>query len=210
MIIKVCGMRDPENVRQLLSLKVDWMGCILYPPSPRSIRPEAVPNLPGKLPKIGVVVNEPLEQVQLWAQSLQLAGVQLHGKESAGYCQRLKEALPDLTILKAIPIREASDLQIAMDYDGQVDRLLFDTKGPQAGGNGVTFDWRILQDYRGTTPFWLSGGIGPESVRDLHQFSHPQWTGIDLNSRFEFTPGQKNIQALADFIEKFRNHDHKN
>ena len=101
----------------------------------------------------------------------------------------------------AFNIATKEDLEQTKAYEGLVDYFLFDTKGASVGGNGVQFDWDLLADYHGQTPFLLSGGIGPEDAKRIRAFHHPQCIGIDLNSRFELSPGFKDINKLKTFIQ---------
>ena len=111
-----------------------------------------------------------------------------------GYCK----------VIKAIPVKSAEDLKIAEDYQ-HADALLFDTKGPKAGGNGYAFDWSVLDSYQGLTPFFLSGGIKPNDIEKIQQFHHPHCMGVDLNSGFEIEPGLKNAEDIKEFTKNFKN-----
>jgi phosphoribosylanthranilate isomerase len=135
--------------------------------------------------------------------------VQLHGNESAVMIENLKRTLipdiaPDIKIIKALSIHEKDDVKRWREYEGVVDMLLFDTKCKTVGGSGEQFDWSVLEAYDGNIPFLLSGGIGPEDAERVLQFKHPQFAGIDLNSRFETAPAVKDIEKLRAFIEKVK------
>ena len=110
---------------------------------------------------------------------------------------------PSPSIIKAFNIATPADLEQTHAYENIVDYFLFDTKGKSVGGNGEQFDWRVLDHYHGPTPYLLSGGIGPDDVHRVRAFSHPSLAGIDLNSRFETSPGVKDIESLHSFLTQF-------
>ena len=199
MIVKVCGMRDAANIRQLEALGIDWMGMIFWPKSKRYVStPPAY--LPQHVKKVGVFVDASLDAIRQHVEDYQLDIIQLHGQESP---ETLK-ALKPLTLIKAFNIATPEDLQKTVAYEGLADYFLFDTKGESVGGNGEKFDWSVLDSYQGETPFLLSGGIGSEDAQDIKSFHHPKCIGIDLNSRFETEPGLKDITKLKQFLEAIR------
>ena len=133
--------------------------------------------------------------------------VQLHGSESPVMIDNLKRTLipdikPDIKIIKAISVNTKEDVEKWRQYRGHVDMLLFDTKCKSVGGSGEHFDWSVLNSYDGDIPFLLSGGIGPDDAERVKAFHHPQFAGIDLNSRFETSPGVKDINLLKEFLKK--------
>jgi len=195
-IIKVCGMRDGENIRQAENLGIDLMGFIFWPRSSRfvTVRPSYLPTL---CRRVGVFVDAPFSLVRQTAADYGLHYVQLHGNESPDYCAQLQ----DLRIIKAFNIATPDDLALTAAYEGLADTFLFDAKGKSVGGNGQKFNWDVLQHYTGHTPFLLSGGIGPDDASLLASLSHPRCIGIDLNSCFESAPGVKDIQKLKTFIQ---------
>lgn len=198
LLVKVCGMTLGENIRQVESLGVAMMGFIFYPPSPRSVR--GVPGyLPVKARRVGVFVNETPQRILTTARQFGLDYVQLHGKETADDCRCLSAA--GLKIVKALPLSTIEDAAHAGAYSGLCDYLLFDTPAKCYGGSGRQFDWSLLEGYRGETPFLLSGGIGPESVEAVKTVRHPRLAGIDLNSRFELSPGVKDVERLRRFLD---------
>ena len=204
LVIKVCGMREAENIREIEALGIDWMGLIFWPKSSRYVS-EMPDYLPQDVKRVGVFVDEDLDTVKKKADDYALDLIQLHGSESPDYVRALKtpSSINPLTssIIKAFNIATADDFEQTKDYEGLVDYFLFDTKGPSVGGNGVQFDWDVLKDYHGKTPFLLSGGIGPDDAERIQAFHHPQCIGIDLNSRFELSPGLKDINKLKTFIQ---------
>ena len=205
LVIKVCGMREAENIREVEALGINWLGLIFWPKSSRYVS-ERPDYLPQHVKRVGVFVDENLDTVRKKADDYALDLIQLHGSESPDYIRALRSpsSINPLTssIIKAFNIATAHDLEQTKDYEGIVDYFLFDTKGPSVGGNGVQFNWDVLKDYHGKTPFLLSGGIGPEDVQRIQAFHHPQCIGIDLNSRFELSPGLKDITVLRKFLNE--------
>ena len=199
MMIKVCGMRDAQNIRDVESLGVDWIGMIFWPKSKRYVA-EVPSYLPKHLKKVGVFVDSTLDDILQHISDYQLDIIQLHGQESPDFAKALKPH----TIIKAFNIEKADDLLQTEKYESIADYFLFDTKGKMVGGNGEKFDWSVLTAYQGKTPFLLSGGIGPEDTESVKSFHHPRCIGIDLNSRFESEPGFKDINQLKTFINNIR------
>ena len=195
MIIKVCGMREADNIREVENLGIDMMGFIFWPKSSRfaSQRPD---YLPKNVKRVGVFVDEDPEQVKRLADDYDLDYIQLHGQESPSYIFQLG----GLHIIKVFNISTAEDLLQAQPYEGIVDYFLFDAKGKSVGGNGEKFNWDVLSAYNGSTPFLLSGGIGPDDATNVKAFHHPKCIGIDLNSRFELSPGLKDVAKLKEFM----------
>jgi len=199
MIVKVCGMRDAENIRAVEALGIDMMGFIFWPKSSRYVS-ERPAYLPTSCQRVGVFVDESIDKVMQYAAAFQLDVIQLHGGESPEYVSRLK----GLKVIKAFNIATADDLKQVKLYEGLADCFLFDAKGRSVGGNGTQFDWDVLQGYTGKTPFLLSGGIGPDDAGRVTDFEHPRCIGIDLNSRFETAPGLKDVDKLKAFLEKVK------
>lgn len=197
--IKVCGMRDGDNIRDVEALGIDWMGFICWPKSIRNVvsRPS---YLPTSCHRVGVFVDADTDYIIDKVKLLGLNRLQLHGNESPDRCLEIAR-LTGLPLTKAISVHSETDILRAADYEGIADYLLFDTKCTCVGGSGVQFDWDILQHYHGTTPFLLAGGIGPDDADRVLQFSHPQFAGIDLNSRFELSPALKDASQLHTFID---------
>lgn len=193
-------MRDPENIRAVEKLvQPDMMGFIFWEGSKRY-----VPEVPAYLPKcakVGVFVTPTEEEVLQKVKDFGLNAIQLHGGESADFCCRIKEAT-HLPIIKAFSIATASDIAATSHYVDVATLFLFDTKCKSVGGSGDKFDWDILQQYDGNTPFLLSGGIGPGDEEKIRRWRHPRWIGIDLNSRFETAPAYKDVESLAKFVNK--------
>lgn len=199
LLIKVCGMTDADNIRQVEALDVDMLGFIFYPKSPR-----CVCHLPAYLPtqakRVGVFVNETKDNILMYADRFELDYIQLHGNESPEYCHALRQQ--GLPIIKAFPVATVKDLLPTADYQDVCDYLLFDTRTTQYGGSGNQFDWNLLQSYQGNVPFLLSGGINSYSARALNEFHHPRLAGIDINSRFETRPGLKDVERIREFLKQ--------
>jgi len=201
MIIKVCGMRDGDNIRALEKLDIDWMGFIFYAGSPRYVPDDAQCSdaiQSCTKVKVGVFVNEQSDEILRKVAKYGLDYVQLHGDETPDFCRRLRDA--GCAVIKAISVSSEIDLRQTNAYEPFVEYFLFDTKSDKYGGTGKRFDWSVLEAYRGNVPFLLSGGIGLEQVNDLRAFAHPMMTGIDLNSRFELSPAIKNIETVERFV----------
>ena len=204
MLIKICGLKYPENIQAVSALKPDFMGFIFYPKSPRYAEPldiKTLEALPPTIKKIGVFVNEDIENILTIAYKYKLDGLQLHGTELVDMCRKLKKL--GYLVIKAFPIAEAYNFKVTKAYEGVCDYFLFDTKTDAYGGSGVKFNWQILKGYKGETPFLLSGGIAVDDAEAIRKIEHPQFAGIDLNSKFELKPGLKNISLLKEFISNF-------
>lgn len=231
-LIKVCGMRDGENIRQVTALGVDWIGMIFWPKSPRNVTmipthagiiPDRVPSdLPlqtetqssdqlsqKQFSRVGVFVDEMAQNIITRAVNFKLDLIQLHGHESPTFIRNLRATLdpdlrPGIRIIKAISVSNREDIATYRQYEDCVDYFLFDTKCQSVGGSGQQYDWSLLDSYDGSKPFLLSGGIGPDDAERVKAFRHPRFIGIDLNSRFETEPGLKDIQKLKTFLSQLQ------
>ncbi|MEW2919853.1 phosphoribosylanthranilate isomerase [Muricauda sp. ANG21] len=226
MKLKICGMH--HNPTEVAQLQPDYLGFIFWAPSSRYFE-GAIPQLPKSIKIVGVFVDAAVEEVLEKVNQYGLDAVQLHGKESPEYCLELKENflsfraqsrkkkvvpldgvstaldLTNLEIIKVFSVKDDFDFSVLKDYENVCDFFLFDTKGKLPGGNGYTFDWGILENYPSNKPFFLSGGIGPESLEKLKEFRNSPASkycyAIDVNSRFETEPGRKDITVLKVFQE---------
>lgn len=219
--LKICGLGDSNNALEVASLLPDYVGFIFYKKSARYYQGPAI-ALPKTVQKVGVFVDASLKEILQKIVDHNLNAVQLHGEESAEFCNSLKQqflkskknttsgsstkndgANPEIKIIKAFPVNDAFDFSQLDPYQSSCDFFLFDSKGPLPGGNGYTFNWHLLTDYVLQTPYFLSGGIGPSELHNLYQFlDHPASNfcyGIDVNSKFETAPGIKNLEALTTF-----------
>jgi phosphoribosylanthranilate isomerase len=206
MKTKICGLREQQNISDLAELHPQWMGFIFAETSPRYFNaakdPADLLSLPSSITKVGVFVNETPEVIKYTVAQHSLNAVQLHGSETPEYCSSLQS--PDIEIIKAFSVDDAFDFSSTEAYAPFVDYFLFDTKGKQAGGNGIAFNWNILNGKRFAKPFLLSGGISPEHAEAVNNFSHPDCIGIDINSRFEISPGLKDVSAIRSFLQQIQ------
>jgi phosphoribosylanthranilate isomerase len=201
MKIKVCGMKYPGNIKELTALPIDMLGMIFYEKSPRyagGLNAGELDNIPPAIRKVGVFVNESLENMLEIIDRYHLQMVQLHGNESPALCEKIK--LRGVEVIKAFPVKETGDLKKCSIYENRCDYFLFDTPSSRYGGSGKKFDWQILSSCKSQTPFFLSGGIDSSDIESIRQLPVSQLYAIDLNSRFEFSPGLKNINKLKEFI----------
>lgn len=208
MKLKVCGMRDPDNVRELYSqINPDWMGLIFYPPSPRyvdDIYSDALKDIPVK--KVGVFVDMDWKEIKDKVSTFGLSALQLHGEESVEQVKRIKEKI-GLPIIKAISVNEKVIWEDLKPYLPFVDYFLFDTFTQAYGGSGKTFNWKLLMDYPYEKPFLLSGGLSFDHAELIKNFKQkiPQMAGIDINSKFEIEPGLKDIEMIHVFKKIIKN-----
>jgi phosphoribosylanthranilate isomerase len=196
--IKVCGMRDAENIHQLVTLPIDYIGFIFYAKSARFVSGKPEVSIPSSIKKVGVFVNSSKEEITAKIKEFDLQVVQLHGDESPEFCQEIKDL--DVETFKAFGIDEEFDWESIEAYENKVDYFLFDTKSKQYGGTGQTFNWEKLKDYPYNTPYWLSGGISLENIEEAANFEDDRLCGLDLNSKFEIEPALKNIHSLTQAI----------
>jgi phosphoribosylanthranilate isomerase len=207
MRIKVCGMTSTEQVLQLDEMGVEFAGFIYYPKSPRYVyrfmpRPE-IKKIKGKgINKVGVFVNATVEEVLSAVDDCGLYIVQLHGDETPKYCEKIANYV---TVVKAFRLREDDNvLWKVKDYMDIADMFLFDTEGANYGGTGKKFDWNTLKGLNIGKPFFLSGGIGPDDIEKLQELTQDPVAkdlfSIDVNSRFETSPGIKDMDKLREFI----------
>ena len=208
--IKICGLNDKFNATEVADLQPDYMGFILYSGSPRHVSlgtaEVIIRNLPCSIQKVGVVVNEPFEKALKIAQSGIFDLLQLHGNENPDYCRKLSR---DIRLIKAFSLSDVlpSDLS---DYNDSCEMFLFDTAGVKYGGNGRSFDHKILADYSLEKEYILSGGISSEHSTYIKTLNSERLAAVDLNSRFEVMPGIKDIKLLKFFMEKIRENDTRN
>jgi phosphoribosylanthranilate isomerase len=203
MKLKICGMKYPENIIEIGSLLPDYMGFIFWEKSARYFD-GTIPELPKSIQKVGVFVNASIEDIHEKIIKHDLQAVQLHGQESVEFCESLKKNIPNLIdVIKVFAILDTFDFTILKSFENVCDYFLFDTKGKLPGGNGTTFDWKVLQKYSSTKPFFLSGGIGIEemdAVNEILKTNLPVYA-IDLNSKLEIEPGLKNIQSCRNALQ---------
>lgn len=205
MKIKVCGMRDPENIRQVAQLQPDYMGFIFYQGSKRyatnSISPELLAELPPSIKKVGVFVNASEEYMQETVNKYKLDAVQLHGRETPKVCATMQGN--GIEVIKVFSVDDKFVFENALLYETCTDYFLFDTRGKDYGGNGIPFDWQLLQKYLSPKPYFLSGGLNLQNIKHLEKV-RPQPFAIDVNSGFEASPGVKKVDELKLLIDQIR------
>ncbi len=205
MKIKVCGMREKENIQELVALKPDYIGFIFYQLSKRyagDLAKEIAIAFPAGIKKTGVFVDADTEEIKNRIKDYHLDAVQLHGSESAEMCRTLKEE--KVEVIKAFGIDEVFDFSKLESYADQVDYFLFDTKTTQHGGSGEVFNWDILKRYTLDKPYFLSGGISPENLPEVIKLDDRRLYAADLNSQFETEPGLKDIAKIKEAISIIR------
>lgn len=207
MLVKVCGITSATDVGEIKE-KADMLGFIFHNPSPRnafSTSTEFVKETGRNVETVGVFVDFPKEQLIDICRLRDIRTVQLHGKESPEECKRLRDS--GFKVIKAFRIfgnMTGEDLsELTEKYEGMADLFLFDTGGKMAGGNGEKFNWQILEEYNGQTPYLVSGGISADDWKEiLRMDKNPNFLGVDINSCFEISPGNKDTEAVLRFIEK--------
>lgn len=205
MKIKICGLKFESNILGLSKLEPDYMGFVFWEKSKRLVI-GSTPNLSQtKIKKTGVFVNADFEKIKNNILVHKLKAIQLHGLESPEFCKKIKGL--GVEIIKAFSIDENFTFNILEKYELCSDYFLFDTKGKSPGGNGISFDWEILRNYKYKKKFFLSGGIGIESInaiKKIKKLSLPLFC-VDINSRFELNPGEKNIELIKSFKNSLEN-----
>ena len=197
---KVCGLRD--NIADVVALQPDYIGFIFYAKSPRYVGKNFVlPQIVNsKVKKVGVFVNESLDFVHNTLLNYQLDYAQLHGNESPKYCEELKGK--GVKIIKAFQIDETFDFGGLKEYESVTDYFLFDTKTKQYGGSGKSFNWQVLKKYSMEKKYFLSGGISIDNIDDLSGLDLSKVHALDVNSKFEVSPGLKNVATLEKLKER--------
>ena len=204
MNIKVCGITQLKQLQQLDGLDIDFAGLIFYKGSPRyvgdKINKKDLKNADFDLRKTGVFVNADYEEIMKVTEDYGLDVVQLHGDEDPDLCEELSD---EVEVIKAFKVgdNKASIDEMVADYDDVCDYYLFDTSSSDGimGGTGKQFDWTLISKSKIEKPFFLSGGIGVNDSAKLKAFKHPDYYGIDLNSKFEKEPGVKDMALLLKF-----------
>lgn len=205
MMVKVCGMRDPDNIRMVAALAPMLMGFIFWEGSVRSangLDPEVIKQLPSYIRPVALFVNPGIGEVRKVVDRYGFKIVQLHGDESPEFCDLLRSR--GLVVFKALNVATEKDIRNASIYDGHADILVLDAKTGNRGGSGKKFNWDILTGYTASTPYLLSGGIGPDDVDKIVSAMRRPMAGIDINSRFETAPGIKDVAVLTKFLLTLR------
>jgi phosphoribosylanthranilate isomerase len=195
MKLKICGMKYPENILEVSQLLPDYLGFIFWEKSSRYFD-EEIPKIPISIKKVGVFVEATSEEIISKIKKYNLNAIQLHGNENSEFCKKLKQK--NIEIIKVFSVNDDFNFSSLEPFENACDYFLFDTKGKLPGGNGITFNWQILQHYKLTKPFFLSGGIGLEEIENIKNLNLPIYA-IDVNSKFEIEAGLKNIELLKSF-----------
>jgi phosphoribosylanthranilate isomerase len=196
--LKVCGMKDSENIQELSSTYPDFIGFIFYNKSPRfgSDLDEGIVNsIPSSIKKVGVFVNERIETILRIKKKYALDYVQLHGDEDVVFSRKLKEN--GVAIIKVFRLKNMLPNTLK-EFEPYSDYFLFDTASSGYGGAGYHFDWSILENYHLRTPFLLSGGIELNDLSKIKKLDIKGLVGIDVNSRFEVSPGLKDLKKVKE------------
>ncbi|MCS3532224.1 phosphoribosylanthranilate isomerase [Chryseobacterium sp. JUb7] len=204
--LKVCGLTVLDQIHELILMKVDFLGFIFYKKSPRYVlnylHYEDISKI-GHRGKVGVFVNETIQQIIEIALKANLNYVQLHGDENEDFIAELRENLdPEIGIIKVIRIGNQRP-KIESLITKNISYLLFDTDSKAFGGTGKQFDWNILNTIEIPLPYFLSGGISEENSPDIHLLKQKPLV-LDINSKFETSPGNKNINKIRRFKEIMR------
>ncbi len=201
MQVKICGLRYPDQAQAIAALGFTTLGFICVEASPRYVTPGEIQKVLGALTDyenllaIGVFANLTLDKLEQFVSLTSLNGIQLHGDESPAFCQQVKQLFPEYLVIKALRLRQGSDLERARAYYGAVDILLLDAYHPeQLGGTGKTLPWQQLQTFRPPLPWWLAGGLTPDNVQEALAMVTPD--GIDLSSGVENAPGDKDLAKV--------------
>ena len=194
-------MKYLENIQEIAALQPDYLGFIFYEKSKRNFE-GIIPELPNSIKKTGVFVNDSIENIKTKVSKYNLDAIQLHGDETVEYISKLTQELnAQIEIIKVFGIKDQFDFEVLKPYEAVVDSFLFDTKGKERGGNGITFDWTVLKNYSSTKPFFLSGGIGLEQVQEIQEIRKMNLPiyALDVNSQFEVKAGLKSVSKLIQF-----------
>ncbi len=207
MYVKICGLSTPETIETGLQCGANWIGFVFFPKSPRHVdygkAKELVGPVRGKASIVALTVNASDDELEAIDQSINPDIWQLHGAETPERIQQIKKRY-GRPVMKALSIRDKEDLAPIPLYEAVCDILLFDAKPPRdmntelPGGNGITFDWRLIQNLKLKKPFVLSGGLNPDNVAEAIRLTRPQ--GVDVSSGIESAPGIKDRQKIMDFV----------
>ena len=202
MKLKVCGMKLENNISEISKLNPDFMGFIFWPKSKRFFNEKSI-RISNKINKVGVFVNQDYDFIIEKINNFELDFVQLHGEEDYQFCKKIKT---QCKLIKVFNIGSDFDFEILNSFESVCDYFLFDTKGDSYGGNGIKFDWKLLKKYPSKKPFLLSGGIDLKDFTEILKIKELKipLIGIDINSKFEFEPGLKNIKKVKELIKKMK------
>ena len=208
--VKICGISDPENLNVATQNGARFIGFVFYEPSPRNVSFDTAWNLARAVPtsvrSVGLFVDPSDEQLERILTGVQLDMIQLHGNETPGRINEIKERY-NMPVIKAIRLASEDDLKDIDGYEAAADWLLFDSKPEMTelpGGTGHKFDWSILKGRKFATPWMLSGGLTPENVGDAIEQLSPD--AVDVSSGVESSKGQKDANKIQDFLRTAQKH----
>jgi len=203
--VKICGLSDPDNLAAAIEGGARFVGFVFYPPSPRNVSFDTAWNLARAVPtgvrSVGLFVNPEDEQLERIVTGIQLDMIQLHGDESPGRINEIKQRF-SMPIIKAIRVASEEDLYDIEGFEAAADWLLFDAKPPNAslpGGTGESFDWNILKGREFKKPWMLSGGLDETNVEQALSILKPN--AVDISSGVESAPGIKDENKIKNFIK---------
>ena len=209
MKIKLCGFTEVKTIETAIDYGCDFIGVVFAKNSIRYVDPNNAKNLalaiPNSIGRVAVVVNETLENLYKINQNFQPNFFQLHGDEDVNYIENLKKIFPKISIIKAISIFSKDDLNKIKNFDNHIDYFLLDNKNP---GSGEAFDWKILQDFNLTKPYFLSGGINIKNIDEAIKIVNPEF--IDISSGIEEIKGIKSSKLIIEMLQKIKIHNSKN
>ena len=204
MRLKICGITNIPQALEIVALGIDTIGFICVSQSPRYISPEKIKSIIEKLPKftstIGVFVNEDWQNIVKIVNQTGLTGVQLHGDENGDYCRQLRDALPEIEIIKAFRYQNSQSLSSLDTYLPVIDTILLDAYQANVyGGTGKQLNWEDLKNFRPDRPWLLAGGLRSDNV--LEAMKTVSCNGVDLSSGVEVSPGNKDLTKIKQLVE---------
>lgn len=203
--VKICGLKEPETLTAAINAGADFIGFVFYKPSPRYIDIEVAKYLssfmPANIELVGLFVDPSDDELLQTLNEVPLTMIQLHGHESPERVAEIKNNFK-LPIIKALSISSKKDLEKAKEYESICDWLLFDAQGEESGGNGKTFDWGILKNYKSNLPWMLAGGLTPQNVAHAIKILSPD--AVDVSSGVESVKGIKDASKIRSFLESIK------
>ena len=209
--IKLCGLKEPSHIEAAFDLGIKYLGFVFYEKSPRFLRDDSARSLisltPPGIIKVGLVVN-PSDQCLNSISGLNLDMIQLHGSESIDRVKEIKSKF-NFSLIKAIGIKEKKDLDLVERYSEVADHLLIDAKPSSntslPGGNGIKFDWTILEKKSWSFPWFLAGGLNANNITEALRITKAQ--KVDLSSGVEDSNGRKSINKITSFVKKIKKYE---
>lgn len=201
--VKTCGLTTIESIKAAIQGKVDYIGFVFYPPSPRAVSPalakDLAEHIPANTKKVGLFVNPEDADIQNVLDQVRLDIIQLHGHESLSRVRAVRKTF-GLPVMKALSIETMHDLKAIIQYERVADMILCDAKpGVLPGGTGQVFDWSLLTGFKHKKPWMLAGGLNLNNVQEALSVLNPD--AVDVSSGIEFVPGLKNPCLIKEFIE---------